>query len=113
MLVRHHALTGSRETLRKWMVQAGRWLSRKQRRSFHQPRLRREALDELIQTDGTEHRWFEDRGDPCRLLVFVDDATGRLMDGGDHVTRHMGMVSAPRSSVWQIERRKRLQPGAA
>ena len=33
----------SRETLRKWMVEDGLWLSRKQRRSFHQPRLRRES----------------------------------------------------------------------
>jgi len=32
-----------------------------------------------VQIDGSEHRWFEDRGPPCSLLVFVDDATGRLM----------------------------------
>src|ERR1700688_4562479 len=68
-----------RETLRTWMVEDGLWLSRKQRRSFHQPRLRREAYGELIQIDGSEHRWFEDRGAPCSLLVFIDDATGKLM----------------------------------
>lgn len=72
-------LTVSRETLRQWMTEAGIWLSRKQRRTFHRPRLRREAYGELVQIDGSEHRWFEDRGDPCSLLVFVDDATGRLM----------------------------------
>jgi hypothetical protein len=32
-----------------------------------------------VQIDGSEHRWFENRGDPCSLLVFIDDATGRLM----------------------------------
>lgn len=69
----------SRETVRRWMVGAGLWLSRKQRRTFHQPRLRREAYGELVQIDGSEHRWFEDRGPPCSLLVFVDDATGSLM----------------------------------
>ena len=69
----------SRETLRSWMAEAGLWLSRRQRRTFHQPRLRREAYGELVQIDGSEHRWFEDRGDPCSLLVFIDDATGRLM----------------------------------
>lgn len=79
MLGQHHGLKVSRETLRQWMVEAGLWLSRKQRRSFHQPRLRREAYGELVQIDGSEHRWFEDRGDPCTLLVFIDDATGRLM----------------------------------
>ena len=55
-----------RETLRRWMVGDGLWLSRKQRRTFHQPRLRRESYGELIQIDGSEHRWFEQRGDPGR-----------------------------------------------
>ncbi len=79
MLAQKHGLKVSRETLRKWMIEAGLWLSRQQRRCLHQPRLRREALGELVQIDGSEHRWFEDRADPCTLLVFIDDATGRLM----------------------------------
>ncbi|KSV93844.1 ISNCY family transposase [Sinorhizobium sp. GL28] len=78
-LAERDGLTVSRETLRCWMADAGLWLSRKQRRTFHQPRLRREAYGELVQIDGSEHRWFEDRGPPCSLLVFVDDATGKLM----------------------------------
>ena len=78
-LAEQHGLTVSRETLRQWMAEAGLWLSRKQRRTFHQPRLRREAYGELVQIDGSDHRWFEDRGDPCSLLVFIDDATGKLM----------------------------------
>jgi hypothetical protein len=32
-----------------------------------------------VQVDGCEHWWFEDRGPQCTLLVFIDDATGRLM----------------------------------
>ena len=78
-LAERDGLRVSRETLRSWMVDAGLWLSRKQRRTFHQPRLRREAYGELVQIDGSEHHWFEDRGPPCSLLVFVDDATGKLM----------------------------------
>jgi hypothetical protein len=74
-----HGLKVSRETLRKWMQDAGIWLSRKQRRTFHQPRLRRECYGELIQIDGSDHHWFEDRGPPCTLLVFIDDATSTLM----------------------------------
>ncbi len=80
LLAEHHNLEISRETLRKWMSEAGIWLSRKQRRTFHQPRLRRECVGELIQIDGSDHRWFEDRGDPCTLLVFIDDATSTLME---------------------------------
>ena len=78
-LAQRHGLRVSRETLRGWMIDAGLWLPREQRRRFHQPRLRREALGELVQIDGSEHRWFEGRAGPCTLLVFVDDATGRLM----------------------------------
>jgi hypothetical protein len=79
MLAERDGLSVSRETLRGWMIDAGIWLSRKQRRTFHQPRLRREAYGELVQIDGSDHRWFEDRGNPCSLLVFIDDATGKLM----------------------------------
>jgi hypothetical protein len=79
MLLTRHDLKVSRETLRKWMMGDGLWLSRRQRRSFHQPRLRREAFGELIQIDGSDHRWFENRGDACTLLVFIDDATSRLV----------------------------------
>ena len=32
-----------------------------------------------MQIDGSEHAWFEDRGPPCTLLAFVDNATSRLM----------------------------------
>jgi hypothetical protein len=48
--------------------------------SPHQPRRRRDCLGELVQIDGSEHAWFEDRGPPCTLLAFVDDATSRLME---------------------------------
>ena len=62
------------------MTQAGLWLPRKSRPPrVHQPRPRRACTGELIQIDGCEHRWFEDRGPACMLLVYVDDATSRLM----------------------------------
>ena len=79
VLLDKHAIRVGRETLRTWMIEEGLWLSRKQRRSFHQPRLRRENHGELVHIDGSEHRWIEDRGDPCTLLVFIDDATSKLM----------------------------------
>lgn len=34
----------------------------------------------MIQIDGSEHRWFEDRAPPCTLLVFIDDATSTLIE---------------------------------
>ena len=79
VLMDKHALRVGRETLRRWMMAEGLWLSRTQRRTFHQPRLRRESYGELIQIDGSDHRWFEQRGEPCTVLVFIDDATSKLM----------------------------------
>jgi len=78
-LEERHGLRVSRETLRTWMREEGLWLSRKQRRQLHQPRLRRDHFGELVQIDGSEHRWSEDRGPRCTLIVFIDDATSRLV----------------------------------
>jgi hypothetical protein len=75
-----HDVHVSRETLRGWMRQAGIWLPRAERKRIQQPRHRREHFGELIQIDGSDHRWFEDRAAPCTLLVFIDDATSRLME---------------------------------
>jgi hypothetical protein len=75
-----HGIVLGRETLRLWMIAAGIWADRKQRRKrVHQPRYRRDCVGELVQIDGCEHWWFEDRGPQCTLLVFVDDASSRLM----------------------------------
>ncbi|HWU48507.1 MAG TPA: ISNCY family transposase [Asticcacaulis sp.] len=75
-----HGITIGRETLRLWMLEAGLWADRQKRRGrVYQPRYRRECVGELVQVDGSEHWWFEDRGPQCTLLVFIDDATSRLM----------------------------------
>jgi hypothetical protein len=75
-----HGCKVSRETLRSWMIADGLWTDRRHRLpSPHQPRRRRDCLGELVQIDGSEHAWFEARGDACTLLAFIDDATSRLM----------------------------------
>jgi hypothetical protein len=79
-LIARHGLRIGVETLRQWMMVEGLWVDRCHKLpSPHQPRRRRECLGELVQIDGSEHRWFEDRGEVCTLLAFVDDATSRLM----------------------------------
>ena len=75
-----HGLALSKETIRHVMTDAGLWIPRRQRPpKVYQPRARRACLGELIQIDGSDHRWFEDRAPACTLLVYVDDATSRLM----------------------------------
>jgi transposase len=75
-----HGLDLGVETLRQWMIASEIWVRRKDRlKRIHQPRARRDCLGELVQIDGSEHWWFEDRGPQSTLLVYVDDATSRLM----------------------------------
>jgi hypothetical protein len=79
-LTEAHGLVLSVETLRQWMIADGLWVPHAQRaRRPHPPRRRRSCLGELVQIDGCDHEWFEDRAPRCTLLVYVDDATGRLM----------------------------------
>ena len=62
------------KTLRRWMIADGIWKDRRHRLpSPHQPRRRRDCLGELMQIDGSEHAWFEDRGPMCTLIAFVDE----------------------------------------
>jgi hypothetical protein len=74
-----HGIRLAKETVRHLMTEADLWIPRKQRPpKIHQPRARRACFGELVQIDGSDHRWFEDRAPACTLLVYVDDATSRL-----------------------------------
>lgn len=79
-LIERHRITVSKETLRQWMMEAGIWVSRRERKKrVFQPRGRRDCFGELVQIDGSHHWWFENRGPKCALLVYIDDATGQLL----------------------------------
>jgi len=76
-----HGLQLSVETLRRWMIEDGLWVPRARREPrIQQPRHRRSCRGELIQIDGSDHEWFEERAGRCTLLVFVDDTTSALME---------------------------------
>jgi transposase len=75
-----HGLPFAAMTIRRWMKEDGLWIDRRSRQpAIHQPRPRRECYGELVQIDGSKHWWFENRGPQCTLLVYIDDATGKLM----------------------------------
>lgn len=79
-LAERHGLRLGVETVRRCMIAAGIWRDRRERlKPVHQPRYRRDCFGELVQIDGSQHWWFEERGPQCTLLVFIDDATSRLM----------------------------------
>jgi len=69
----------SAETLRHMQIGLGLWRPKRRRaKRVFQLRERRARFGELIQIDGSLHDWFEGRGRRCTLIVFIDDATGRL-----------------------------------
>jgi transposase len=79
-LVEKEKLKLSNESVRKLMIEEGLWKARKAKKVVvHQLRERRACFGELVQIDGSPHDWFEGRADPCVLLVFIDDATGKLV----------------------------------
>jgi len=80
-LTEKHGMALSVETVRKLMIREGLWKPKKAKQLVvHQMRVRRACYGELVQLDGSPHRWFEERGEVCNLLVFIDDATGKLME---------------------------------
>lgn len=70
----------NKETLRQWMIEAALWKGKTRKSSpLHQSRQRRPRFGELVQIDGSHHDWFEGRRAKCCLLVFVDDATSKIL----------------------------------
>lgn len=79
-LVEKEKLKLSDESVRKLMIEEGLWTPHKAKKVVvHQLRERRACFGELVQIDGSPHDWFEGRAEPCVLLVFIDDATGKLV----------------------------------
>lgn len=75
-LLEIEGLQVSNETLRQWMIENHLWVPRKKRIKKHLPRHRRPYFGELIQCDGSPHRWFGEEKPEANATVFIDDATG-------------------------------------
>jgi len=78
-MVEVEGLKISDESVRQLMMAEGLWKAKRARKlEVHQMRERRACIGELEQMDGTDHDWFEGRGERCSLLVMIDDASGKL-----------------------------------
>src|SRR3989338_304247 len=64
------------ETLRLWLIEANIPYRKRKKRPHRQWRQRKEYYGQMVQTDGSEHDWFEGRGQKCVFMGYVDDATG-------------------------------------
>ena len=79
-LVEKDKLKLSDESVRQFMIEEDLWKPRKAKKvGVHQLRERRACFGEMIQIDGSPHDWFEGRAEVCVLLVFIDDATGQVV----------------------------------
>jgi hypothetical protein len=68
----------NRETLRQWLIDDCQWQVGVKQRVHRQKRKRRESFGQMLQIDGSDHAWFEERGPKCTLMVLVDDATNTM-----------------------------------
>ena len=78
-LASEDGVTVHHDTLRRWMVRAGLWSRVRKHRPHRQRRERKAHFGELVQLDGSFHRWYETRAPRGCLMNLVDDATGRTL----------------------------------
>ncbi len=68
----------SKETVRRWLIEAGQWQKGRKVRTHRRWRERKCCLGEMLQLDGSHHDWFEGRRPKCVLMAYIDDATSKV-----------------------------------
>ena len=76
-----HGIKISVFTLRRKMLEEGLWKSARKRKKHRSWRERKTCVGEMVQLDGSVHDWFEGRGPQCVLIIYIDDATSRILYG--------------------------------
>ncbi len=74
-----YSINVSSETLRKRMIVHGLWSVKKVRVEKRKRRERRRMFGSLVQLDGSPHKWLGNDGTQQTLLVFIDDATSKIL----------------------------------
>lgn len=82
-LLRDEGISVSEEFIRKIIKNSQATESEPEgKEDLHPLRRRRSRIGELIQIDGSPHYWFGPDKDPCCLLAFIDDASGKITAAG-------------------------------
>jgi transposase len=80
LLQEREGITLSRSSVHRILEQAGLLRPSKRRPAQHRRRRTRYVQEGmLLQIDGSQHRWLEDRGPYLSLVAAIDDATGKLV----------------------------------
>ena len=74
-LLEDHELVLDHETLRRWLLQALLWEKKRKRRKHRSWRKPKAHFGQMVQMDGSHHKWFGDNKEKACLIVMVDDAT--------------------------------------
>ena len=80
-LLKLHSIRLGTETARKLLILTGLWTPHRRRAKHRAWRERRPCVGMLVQLDGSPHDWFEGRGPRCTLIIYIDDATSRILYG--------------------------------
>jgi len=97
--------------LRRIMIEEELWKAKRPKPRHRKNRVRRSRVGELIQIDASPHAWFEDRGEECNLVHFIDDASSdiflsRFVKSEDRVMHNFN--STPTSRVNAPSRRVKI-----
>lgn len=95
-LEEHDGLVLDHETLRRWLLAANKWTKRRRRRKHRSWRERKAHFGELVQLDGSHHRWFGPDSLGSCLMNMVDDATGTTLA----VMAHEETTEAAMRALW-------------
>ncbi len=94
-LAQEAGIEASRETVRRWMMEAGLWRGSRKKRPHRRRRPRRPCRGELVQMDTSIHDWFEGRGEQAVLITMIDDASNHVVQRffpADTTTANMEMI---------------------
>jgi len=98
-----HQFQKSRESVRRIMIEEQIWKPKRAKQpAVHQLRERRACIGELVQIDGSDHAWFEERGPKCTLLVYIDDATGSSWSCGLLRRKPLLLTLKLRDTIWSV-----------
>jgi len=68
----------SAETLRQIGIAENIYDPKHRKIKHRRMRERKPYFGEMVQIDASQHKWFENRGEECALITFIDDATNTI-----------------------------------
>jgi hypothetical protein len=74
------------------LIEEGECKGKRRSAEYRSRRQRREHFGELLQFDGSHHKWFEERGPSCCLMTMIEEARNiRLSRFYEQETLEAGM----------------------